>query len=202
MKKYLSLLILPILLLSSCGGDQIECSSIKIDSLTYSFTYGTQEIFKYSCEDGSSLYTTRHFKYQKSGSSYSYEYADSVINLYDNHFDYIGGTDYSGSRVYTFDKFVGFVGREQHVYYSASSRVVDLKSDYVELPTEYGSTLEPKDNKEAYSSIKKSGLWDVPQSYPYSEQYIVIFRDLIDFDCEKHTYVQVGSTSVVTYVEK
>ena len=184
------LLFLALLTLASCSGSGtsgkntgvIECQNLNIyGNNTYNYSEEIMRVCEFKSANNDKIYT-------------SYAEAGSVINLYQDRYsvDYVS---------YNYSGFIGFITMEQHIYLDLDKRIVDLQTNYVECKyqnLEEKSGGDPYDNPKAYQCAK-SGYYII---YFNFNAPTVVRKSLEDTSLERHTYIQIGDSSVVAYTPK
>lgn len=183
------------------GGGRVDCYSIQVKSSMGAVLNGTYQtsyswVFEYKDEKGQTLYTNERYRYVVRDSEKGDYVVDTTIRAYPNRFtnDYVE---------YYFNRFVGFVTVENNFYYDPGSRTIDSETKWIEYKYESDpTTLEDgmkANNKEAYECAKRNYY---QLEFYYSGECFDLRLDMNESGLERHTYIQVGSDSVITYTPK
>lgn len=197
MKKSL-LLILPALMLASCGGNSIDKNATKgvIDCYQVRVTNGgstvfsgdyyisSTEVYEYKNASGKCLYTSNRYR------TYNYDYTellDGSVKVYPSRYK-------SDFEEYQFSKFVGYLTYETNYLLDLDARIIDTETKY----SEYLYSTNPNEgneanNKEAYEKAKK-GYYTINSG--------TIRLDMAEKEMERHTYTKLGEDCVITYKAK
>lgn len=201
MKKSL-LLILPALMLASCGGNTIDKNATKgvIDCYSIRVTNGGSTVFR----ETYSLHYTTVYEYKSESGKFLYVSSRQANTNYDYNTGEITYTDYpisvSTDRYtgkydqYNFSRFVGYLTYENNYLLDLDSRVIDseLKFSEYKYATDPNSNLTGN-NKEAYEKAKKGFIYGNSSS---------IQLDTTETGMERHTYTKFGDDCVITYKAK
>ena len=202
-KSKLIILTTTILMLCSCSSGTntnnntqgiIDCYSItaKTDSntileKTYSSSY--IEVYEYKNEKGDSIYTSFHSK--KDG-------ADTSLYVYKNQ--------YKNTYIeYTYKGFIGWLTCETNYYLDLDNRIIDIETKYREYLYDTNPNDETANNKKAYNCAKKNYYANY-SGYRLDEievkYYFYLKTDILEKSLERHSYIKLGSDTVVEYKAK
>ena len=202
-KSKLIILTTTILMLCSCSSGTninnntqgiIDCYSIKaktdsstILEKTYSSSY--IGVYEYKNEKGDSIYTSFHSK--KDG-------ADTSLYVYKNQ--------YKNTYIeYTYKGFIGWLTCETNYYLDLDNKVIDVETKYIEY-IYTNPNNEKANNIMAYNCVKNNCYYTESSGFELDETigkyYFYLKPDLLEKSLERHSYIKLGSDTVVEYKAK
>lgn len=205
MKKIFLLSLLTISLASCSNSGIIDCYSISVDGFfTKTYKESTSNVYQYSSMNGEKIYTNEHFLTSEydPDTGLSVE-KDLTLRVYQTRF-----SDYFIE--YTYSRKVGELVVEENYYFNTNSRIIDQETRWIEnkYPQNYNASSEDEveyyDNEMAFECAQEGYFQDFAQGYDEETEtyYKTLYLDMVDSSLERHTYIQLGEDSVVTYVEK
>ena len=205
MKKIFLLSLLTISLASCSNSGIIDCYSISVDGFfTKTYKESTSNVYQYSSMNGEKIYTNEHFLTSEydPDTGLSVE-KDLTLRVYQTRF-----SDYFIE--YTYSRKVGELGVEENYYFNTNSRIIDQETRWIEnkYPQNYNASSEDEveyyDNEMAFEYAQEGYFQDFQKEYDDETEtyYMTLYLDMVDSSLERHTYIQLGEDSVVTYVEK
>lgn len=209
--KKITLLILPLIMLTSCNNATneslkgatglIDCYSVRVyheASTGYSNTYsiGALEVHEFKNDEGNQLYFATSF----SGYNYQIQEGQDHIKIafYGNKEDH---SEYS---IYSYVGMAGYVFRERNLLLDLSTRTLTEQQKFSECKYKTEPYNE-YDNKKAYNVLKNgfytdTGLYDVRQMEGFS---CGIYKGYnLDNRLERNKYYSFGEAAIIEYVEK
>ena len=202
MKK---IFILPLLIafLSGCsqgaGTNQgvVDCYSISVldsnNSFTVTYEKKIENVYLYGSSDGQLICS--NVRYQGYSANFD-QIIDIGIKVHKDIYDTDGVT-------YQPYGYVGGIVRETGYYLNLDSKTIDCVTKWTSLPDDYKSPDVKTDHsaKEVYEFAKHGFLFETGEQSVYSGVYQV-YLDKTDISLERHSYIQLGSDSVISYKTK
>lgn len=203
MKKIFLLSLLTISLASCSNSGIIDCYSISVNGFfTKTYKESTSNVYQYSSMNGEKIYTNEHFLTSENDPDTGLTVEkDLTLRVFPTRF-----SDYFTE--YTYSRKVGELVVVENYYFNTNSRIIDQETRWIEnkYPQNYDASEEVEyyDNTLAFEYAQEGYFQDFQQGYDEETEtdYKILYLDMVDSSLERHTYIQLGEDSVVTYVEK